>query len=279
MSEFTGFVHLGFRHIVSLDALDHILFLLALAAIYQGRDWKGSLWVISAFTVGHSITLAMAATGTLLIPQRLTEFLIPLTIVATGLHNIVTRGRGVGIASRYRPLFAGVFGLVHGAGFGGYLQQLFLGSVVGPLRACSSTSTSGIDKMHETNRCPVSRKSANLTHHVGSHAGRRPMRQVVCQPQVARHVFRFRAPGFRDSKASSPYAAQAAGRSVGSLQSTTVVHGRLYDRLRAPQAATRQRAGITALDGRRGAEKTQPRRHARQRRPGSSAELYGKASI
>lgn len=133
MSEFTGFVQLGFRHIVSLDALDHILFLLVLAAIYQGRDWKGSLWVISAFTVGHSITLAMAATGTLLIPQRLTEFLIPLTIVATGLHNILTRGRRVGIASRYRPLFAGVFGLVHGAGFGGYLQQLFLGSVVGPL--------------------------------------------------------------------------------------------------------------------------------------------------
>ena len=133
VSEFTGFVHLGFRHIVSLDALDHILFLLALAAIYQGRDWKGSLWVISAFTVGHSITLAMAATGTLLIPQRLTEFLIPLTIVATGLHNILTRGRGAGMASRYRPLFAGVFGLVHGAGFGGYLQQLFLGSAVGPL--------------------------------------------------------------------------------------------------------------------------------------------------
>ena len=133
MSEFTGFVHLGFRHIVSLAALDHILFLLALAAIYQGRDWKGSLWVISAFTVGHSITLAMAATGTLLIPQRITEFLIPLTIVATGLHNIVARARGGGVASRYRPLFAGVFGLVHGAGFGSYLQRLFLGSVVGPL--------------------------------------------------------------------------------------------------------------------------------------------------
>ena len=133
MSEFIGFVHLGFRHIVSLAALDHILFLLALAAIYRGQDWKGSLWVISAFTVGHSITLAMAATGTLLIPQRITEFLIPLTIVATGLHNIVTRARGGSMASRYRPLFAGVFGLVHGSGFGGYLQRLFLGSVVGPL--------------------------------------------------------------------------------------------------------------------------------------------------
>jgi hypothetical protein len=129
--EFAGFVHLGFRHIVSLDALDHILFLLALAAIYQGRDWKSSLWVISAFTVGHSITLAMAATGTLLIPQRLTEFMIPVTIIATGLHNILTRARGS--AQTYRPRLAGGFGLVHGAGFAGYLQRLFLGSVVGPL--------------------------------------------------------------------------------------------------------------------------------------------------
>src|SRR3954464_1787884 len=127
MSEFTGFVHLGFRHIVSLAALDHILFLLALAAIYQGRDWKGSLWVISAFTVGHSITLALAATGTLLIPQRLTEFLIPLTIVATGIENLLMRPRAQAVSrSGYRPLFAGVFGLVHGAGFASYLQQLFI---------------------------------------------------------------------------------------------------------------------------------------------------------
>ena len=134
MSEFLSFVHLGFNHIVNPEALDHILFLLALAAIYQGRDWRDSLWVISAFTVGHSITLALASTGTLLIPQRLTEFLIPLTIVATGVENILVRARARrATRSRYRPLFAGVFGLVHGAGFASYLQQLFIGSVVVPL--------------------------------------------------------------------------------------------------------------------------------------------------
>ena len=134
MSEFLSFVHLGFRHIVNPEALDHILFLLALAAIYQGRDWRDSLWVISAFTVGHSITLALAATGTLLIPQQLTEFLIPLTIVATGVENIVVRARArAPTHSSYRPVFAGVFGLVHGAGFASYLQQLFIGSVVVPL--------------------------------------------------------------------------------------------------------------------------------------------------
>lgn len=134
MSEFLSFVHLGFSHIVNPEALDHILFLLALAAIYQRRDWRDSLWVISAFTVGHSITLALAATGTLLIPQRLTEFLIPLTIVATGMENLLVRARAQAVSrSGYRPLFAGVFGLVHGAGFASYLQQLFIGSVVVPL--------------------------------------------------------------------------------------------------------------------------------------------------
>ena len=134
MSEFLTFVQLGFRHIVNPEALDHILFLLALAAIYRGRDWRDSVWVISAFTVGHSITLALAATHLVMIPQAITEFLIPLTIVATGVENILVRSRHRrSAAGRYRPVFAGVFGLVHGAGFAGYLQQLFSGSIVVPL--------------------------------------------------------------------------------------------------------------------------------------------------
>ena len=83
MSELLTFIHLGFRHITDLEAMDHILFLVALAAIYRGRDWRESLWVVSAFTVGHSITLALAVTGAVRLPTALIEFLIPLTIVAT----------------------------------------------------------------------------------------------------------------------------------------------------------------------------------------------------
>jgi HupE / UreJ protein len=133
-SEFLTFVHLGFGHILNLGAMDHILFLLALAAIYRGRDWRDSLWVVSAFTVGHSITLALAATGSLRIPTRLTEFLIPLTIVATGIENLLVRDRPRALLRGcYRPIFAGVFGLVHGAGFADYLQQLFAGSIIVPL--------------------------------------------------------------------------------------------------------------------------------------------------
>jgi hypothetical protein len=127
MSELLTFMHLGFRHITDLAALDHILFLLALAAIYGGRDWRDVLWVVSAFTIGHSITLALAVTGALRLPTPLIEFLIPLTILVTGIENIAARRR------RYRPVFAGVFGLVHGAGFANYLRSLFVGSIAVPL--------------------------------------------------------------------------------------------------------------------------------------------------
>ena len=134
MSDFVPFLQLGFRHITDLAALDHILFLLALAAIYRGRDWRDMLWVVSAFTVGHSITLALAVTGTLQLPTPLIEFLIPVTIVATGIENIVVRHRErAPLRGRYRPVFAGVFGLVHGAGFANYLQSLFTGSIAVPL--------------------------------------------------------------------------------------------------------------------------------------------------
>jgi len=89
---------------------------------------------VSAFTIGHSITLGLAVTGALRLPTSLIEFLIPVTIVVTGIENIVVRRRERALLrGRYRPVFAGVFGLVHGAGFANYLQSLFTGSIVVPL--------------------------------------------------------------------------------------------------------------------------------------------------
>lgn len=110
MSEFLTFVELGFRHITDLQAMDHILFLLVLAAIYRPRDWRDGLWVISAFTVGHSITLALAVTGVLTLPTELIEFLIPVTIVTMGIENLMVRDREEAPwDSGYRPVLAGVF--------------------------------------------------------------------------------------------------------------------------------------------------------------------------
>ncbi len=134
MSELAVFLALGFRHITDFAAMDHILFLCALAAIYRVRDWRSSLWVITAFTVGHSVTLALAVTGLLALPTRLIEFLIPVTIVATCVENLAVRDRArAPWGGRYRPLFAGVFGLVHGAGFANYLRSLFVAPIAVPL--------------------------------------------------------------------------------------------------------------------------------------------------
>ena len=134
MSELLTFVQLGFRHITDVDAMDHILFLCALAAIYRVRDWRDSLWVITAFTAGHSITLALAVTGTLPLPRPWIEFLIPVTIVATCVENLVVQDRArAPWRGRYRPVFAGVFGLVHGAGFANYLKSLFMDHIAVPL--------------------------------------------------------------------------------------------------------------------------------------------------
>ena len=134
MSELLAFIDLGFHHIVNPEAADHILFLLALAAIYRPQDWRSALWVVTAFTVGHSITLALAVTNTLALPTVWIEFLIPVTIVATGIENLVVRNRSRTLrGGHYRPVLSGVFGLVHGAGFANYLHSLFMAQVAVPL--------------------------------------------------------------------------------------------------------------------------------------------------
>lgn len=136
MSELFTFIRLGFRHITDLQGADHILFLLALAAIYRFRDWRSVLWVVTAFTVGHSLTLALAVTGLLRLPTSVIEFLIPVTIVVTGIENMLVRDRVRGSTNwrrQYRPVLAGLFGLVHGAGFANYLQSLFVEQVALPL--------------------------------------------------------------------------------------------------------------------------------------------------
>ena len=134
MSELVAFMTLGFQHITDPRGADHIVFLLALAAIYRFRDWRECVWVVTAFTVGHSLTLAFAVTGALSLPSPIIEFLIPVTILITALENLFVRdGRAAVWGRRYRPVFAGVFGLVHGAGFANYLRSLFLDRIVVPL--------------------------------------------------------------------------------------------------------------------------------------------------
>jgi hypothetical protein len=131
ISELLAYAELGLRHITDPRGADHILFLVVLSAVYRVRDWRAALWVVSAFTVGHSVTLALAVTGALRLPTAVIEFLIPVTIVAAAVENVVARGREPG-GSR-RVVLAGLFGLVHGAGFANYLRSLFVERIAVPL--------------------------------------------------------------------------------------------------------------------------------------------------
>lgn len=116
MGDFGFYYSLGWHHIISWDALDHILFITALTAIYTLPDWKQVLILVTAFTIGHSITLFLSVTNVIRFADQWVEFLIPCTIVATAVSNLFqhkfTR-RSVRL-NYYLALF---FGLIHGMGF------------------------------------------------------------------------------------------------------------------------------------------------------------------
>ena len=87
MSDLGIFLHLGFKHIISWGAWDHILFVLVLTLRYQIQDWKKLLVLVTAFTIGHSITLALSTLNWVHFPSAIIELLIPITILLTGISN------------------------------------------------------------------------------------------------------------------------------------------------------------------------------------------------
>jgi hypothetical protein len=133
LSEFLVFLRLGFEHIADIRGYDHILFIVALCAGYEPRHWKKLLILVTAFTVGHSITLALATYRIITINGALVEFLIPLTIFVTGVVNILASSpEGSGMLERkgtrqLQYLLALAFGLIHGMGFSNFLRALLGG--------------------------------------------------------------------------------------------------------------------------------------------------------
>ncbi len=128
MSVFQTYLELGFLHICTPRAADHLTFLLALCAPYVLADWRRVLVLVTSFTVGHSLTLALATLGLVAFNRTLIEALIPVTIIITALANLrrtnrVLRPREPVLAAAPNVL-ALVFGLVHGLGFSNYLQSL-----------------------------------------------------------------------------------------------------------------------------------------------------------
>jgi hypothetical protein len=126
MSEFQLYFILGKDHILDyLRGYDHILFVVALCAVYVVRDWKQILILITAFTVGHSVTLALATLNIISVQTALIEFLIPLTIFITAVSNLFRKEAGVTQGRlQLNYFFASFFGLIHGLGFSTYLKAL-----------------------------------------------------------------------------------------------------------------------------------------------------------
>lgn len=127
MHPFEFYLKLGFEHIADLAGYDHILFLVALCAVYNIAQWRKILILVTAFTIGHSITLVLVSLDILSIPSKIIKFLIPLTIFLTALHNVIgDRGTVSTMKMKRNYAMALFFGLIHGMDFSNYFKALIM---------------------------------------------------------------------------------------------------------------------------------------------------------
>lgn len=127
LTTFFVWLRMGFEHIADVQGYDHILFVISLIALYTFRDWKRILILLSAFTLGHTVTLALATLRIVQVDAALIEFLIPLTIFITGAMNVVMpepRNTEILPPLRWKYTMAFTFGLIHGLGFSNFLRDL-----------------------------------------------------------------------------------------------------------------------------------------------------------
>lgn len=124
MNSFQLYFRLGWQHILDIQGYDHILFVLALCAVFIPRDWKKILILVTAFTLGHSLTLALATFNVINVRTDIIEFLIPVTITITAFVTILKPRPSSGRGIQLNYFFALFFGLIHGLGFSNYLRQL-----------------------------------------------------------------------------------------------------------------------------------------------------------
>jgi len=125
MNFFSLYLNLGIHHIINFEAYDHILFIVTLVAVYQLKHWKKIIILVTAFTLGHTTTLALATLRIINVPSALIEFLIAVTIFLTAITNLLQKSDkfspGVHLFKYSLALF---FGLIHGLGFSNYLRSL-----------------------------------------------------------------------------------------------------------------------------------------------------------
>lgn len=123
MSDFELFFITGWEHIITIKALDHILFIACLSAIYMLKDWKPVLILVTAFTMGHTITLVFSSLNIIQVPVKLIEFLVPCTIIFTAASNLFVKNF-TPKTIRINYFLALCFGLIHGMAFAETLRMM-----------------------------------------------------------------------------------------------------------------------------------------------------------
>ena len=129
MSDFMLYMEIGLRHVLDINAYDHILFLIALVAPYHFKDWKNVLILVSTFTLGHTLALFLSVFEMVKINMNLVEFLIPITILCTAIHNLFSAGKSAAKSNITVGIFITLFfGIIHGLGFSNYFNSILAGS-------------------------------------------------------------------------------------------------------------------------------------------------------
>ncbi|MCH2033380.1 MAG: HupE/UreJ family protein [Tenacibaculum sp.] len=137
MNSFSTFFVSGWHHIVDINAYDHLLFVMTLCAAFKLKEWKQILIIITAFTIGHSVTLIISALGFIPDNPSVIDLLIPFTIMITAISNIRNYGKeGVFSNKNVKYIIALVFGLIHGLAFASNFKvMMFNSNVIKPLFA------------------------------------------------------------------------------------------------------------------------------------------------
>lgn len=129
MQEFLIYFNMGLKHVLDIHAYDHILFLIALMIPYAFKDWQRVLFLVSLFTLGHTLALILSVFGIVKIQVNVVEFLIPITILITAIFHLFTAGKSGKKESITFIAFVTVFfGLIHGLGFSNYFNAIMVGS-------------------------------------------------------------------------------------------------------------------------------------------------------
>lgn len=128
MTEFWIYFQVGLRHVLDLNAYDHVLFLIAMVVPYAFKDWKKVLILISIFTAGHTLALLLSVFKVIFIKANVVEFLIPITILLTAIYNLFTAGKtSKNSHMNFIVLVTLFFGIIHGLGFSNYFNSILSG--------------------------------------------------------------------------------------------------------------------------------------------------------